>query len=57
MQLVEDLSKALHIVCVPVGRDPDMVMVIIKNHEIFTSVRAFMFDLPVNKILNSVNEW
>lgn len=49
MQLVEDLSKALHIVCVPVGRDPDMVMVIIKNHEIFTSVSTFMFDLPVNK--------
>lgn len=57
LQLVGNLRKALHIVCVPVGRDPDMVLVIFKIYETFNSVRAFMFDPPVNKALHSVNEW
>lgn len=28
LQLIGHVCKALHIVCVPVGRDPDMVLVI-----------------------------
>lgn len=27
LQLIEHVRKDLHIVCVPVGRDPDMVLV------------------------------